>query len=68
MPEECTLSVVLFTHPAGLGHDTKEGHPECAERLRHVLQALEAPEFEHLLREQAPSATREQLLAAHDAD
>lgn len=62
------MSVVLFTHPAGLAHDTGEGHPESAERLRAVLRALEAPEFEHLLREQAPRATREQLLAVHDSD
>lgn len=62
------MSVVFFTHPSGLAHDTGEGHPECADRLRHVLHALEAPEFEHLLREQAPQATKEQLLAVHDAD
>lgn len=62
------MSVVLFTHPSGLAHDTMEGHPECADRLRAVLQALEVQEFEHLLREQAPRATREQLLAVHDAD
>lgn len=62
------MSVVLFTHSAGLAHDTGEGHPECADRLRYVLRALEAPEFEHLLREQAPCATRAQLLAVHDAD
>lgn len=62
------MSVALFTHPAGLAHDTGEDHPECADRLRFVLRALEAPEFEHLLREQAPRATREQLLSAHDAD
>lgn len=62
------MSVALFTHPAGLAHDTGEDHPECADRLRFVLRALEAPEFEHLLREQAPRATREQLLSAHDPD
>lgn len=62
------MSVALFTHPAALAHDTGEGHPECADRLRYVLRALEAPEFEHLLREQAPQATRDQLQAVHDAD
>ena len=62
------MNVALFTHPAGLAHDTGEDHPECADRLRSVLRALEAPEFEHLIREQAPRATREQLLAVHDAD
>lgn len=62
------MNVALFTHPAGMAHDTGEDHPECADRLRCVLRALEAPEFQHLLREQAPRATREQLLAVHDAD
>lgn len=62
------MSVALFTHPSALAHDTGEGHPECADRLRYVLRALEAPEFEHLLREQAPRVTREQLLAVHEAD
>lgn len=62
------MSVALFTHPAALGHDTGPEHPECADRLRHVLRALETPEFTPLLREQAPKATPEQLKAAHDAD
>ncbi|WP_442865429.1 hypothetical protein [Acidocella sp. MX-AZ03] len=48
------MSVALFTHPAALGHDTGPDHPECAERLRYVLRALDAPDFAHLLRELAP--------------
>ncbi len=59
--------VALFTHPACLGHDTGPYHPECADRLRVVLQALEHPDFSTLLREQAPEATREQLCLAHPA-
>ena len=62
------MSVALFTHPAALGHDTGPDHPECAERLRYVLRALDAPDFSHLLRELAPLATPAQLKAAHDAD
>ncbi|HTQ70020.1 MAG TPA: histone deacetylase family protein [Acidocella sp.] len=62
------MSVALFTHPAALGHDTGPEHPECADRLRYVLRALEAQEFEPLLREQAPQASADQLKAAHDAD
>ncbi|MGI4940128.1 MAG: histone deacetylase family protein [Janthinobacterium lividum] len=57
--------VALFTHPAGLGHDTGPGHPECPDRLRAVLQALEHPDFVPLLRESAPEATVEQLERAH---
>lgn len=62
------MSVALFTHPAGLGHETGAQHPECAQRLRFVLRALEAPEFSPLLRELAPEASVEQLQAAHDED
>ena len=59
--------VALFTHPACLGHDTGPYHPECPDRLRVVLQALEHPAFAALLREQAPEATRDQLCLAHPA-
>ena len=59
------MRVALFTHPSALAHDTGEGHPECADRIRAVLRALEAPEFEMLLREVAPPATEDQLNAAH---
>ncbi len=62
------MTVALFTHPSGLAHDTGEGHPECADRLRAVLRALEAPEFELLLREAAPPASEDQLKAAHGAE
>ncbi|MGE4480288.1 histone deacetylase family protein [Acidocella sp.] len=62
------MSVALFTHPAALGHDTGHDHPECAERLRYVLRALEGQEFAPLLRELAPEASPEQLKAAHDPD
>jgi acetoin utilization deacetylase AcuC-like enzyme len=43
-------------------------HPECADRLRRVLAALETEEFQSLLREQAPEATDEQLTRVHPAD
>jgi acetoin utilization deacetylase AcuC-like enzyme len=55
----------LFTHPAGLAHDTGPYHPECPDRLRAVVQALEHPDFVPLLREVAPEATRDHMLLAH---
>lgn len=55
----------LFTHSACLDHDTGLGHPECADRLRAVLAALETEEFYMLDRQEAPRATNEQLLRAH---
>ncbi len=62
------MNIAVFTHPAALSHDTGEGHPESAGRIRAVLRALEAPEFSPLLREIAPPATVDQLTAAHDED
>ena len=59
------MTVALFTHPAALAHDTGEYHPECPDRIRAVLAALEAPEFQGLLREIAPEAPFEALAAAH---
>jgi len=59
------MSVALFTHPAALAHDTGEFHPECPDRLRYVLRALEGAEFSTLLRELAPEASVEALKAAH---
>lgn len=62
------MPTLLFTHPACLEHDTGDYHPECADRLRVVLQALEGEEFMMLHREAAPKATTEQLLRAHTTD
>ena len=59
------MTVALFTHPAALEHDTGEYHPECPNRIRSVMQALEAPEFQEILREAAPLAPISALAAAH---
>ncbi len=59
------MSVALFTHPSALTHDTGPDHPECPDRVRYVLRALETAEFTPLLREIAPAAPVEALLAAH---
>jgi len=62
------VPTALITHPACLEHDNGPYHPECPDRLRAVLAALEAPEFAPLLRESAPAATPEQLQRVHPAD
>jgi acetoin utilization deacetylase AcuC-like enzyme len=59
------VSVLLLTHRACLHHDPGPHHPECPDRLRSVLQALDAGEFAELIRDQAPQATREQLMRVH---
>jgi acetoin utilization deacetylase AcuC-like enzyme len=50
------MTTLLVTHPACLEHDTGFGHPERADRLRAVEQALEQERFHYLAREQAPLA------------
>ncbi len=54
----------VFTHAACLAHDTGAGHPESPARLAAVMRALEAahPDLDW---QQAPRATRGQLLAVH---
>ncbi len=59
------MATLMLTHPVCLEHDTGEFHPECPDRLRTVLRALETQEFMHLLREEAPLGTKEQILRAH---
>ncbi|HEY4251780.1 MAG TPA: histone deacetylase family protein [Roseomonas sp.] len=59
------MSLLLLTHRAGLGHDPGPHHPECPDRLRAVLTALDAEEFADLIRGEAPQATAEQLARVH---
>lgn len=59
------MHTALFTHAACLNHDTGEEHPECADRLRAVLAALEDEAFMFLDRREAPEATRDQLARVH---
>jgi acetoin utilization deacetylase AcuC-like enzyme len=61
------LATALITHAACLEHDPGPYHPECPDRLRAVLRALDAPEFSGLVRETAPEATKEQLIRVHPA-
>jgi acetoin utilization deacetylase AcuC-like enzyme len=61
------VATALITHAACLAHEPGPYHPECPDRLRAVLRALEAPEFTALLRYEAPRATREQLVLVHPA-
>ncbi|MBP0445939.1 histone deacetylase family protein [Roseomonas sp. SSH11] len=59
--------MLLLTHPACLRHENGPHHPECPDRLRAVIQALEAQEFSALVRAEAPEASREALLRVHPA-
>ena len=59
------MSTLLLTHRACLDHDPGPYHPECPDRLRAVLQALDAEEFSDLIRAEAPRATADQLQRVH---
>jgi acetoin utilization deacetylase AcuC-like enzyme len=61
------VATALITHAACLEHDPGPYHPECPDRLRAVLAALDAPEFAALVREEAPRATVEELIRVHPA-
>jgi acetoin utilization deacetylase AcuC-like enzyme len=58
------IELRLYTHPACLGHDTGEAHPERPERLVAVLDAL-AAHFPGLEPRQAPRVEREALSRVH---
>ena len=59
------MSLLLLSHRSCLLHDPGDYHPECPDRLRAVLKALEAEEFAHIVRDEAPEATHEQLCRVH---
>lgn len=61
------MTIALITHQACLEHDTGPGHPERIERLRAVLEAVETADISGLVREEAPRASRDRLVAVHDA-
>jgi acetoin utilization deacetylase AcuC-like enzyme len=61
------MPTLLLTHPDCLLHDMGEGHPERPDRLRAVEDALAAPAFKALAREQAPSADLAAIERVHPA-
>ncbi len=60
------MSTLFYSHPACLDHAPGEGHPERPDRLRAVAQALEGPDFEALLRQEAPLGELRDILRVHD--
>ena len=62
------MTTLLVTHAACSAHDMGEGHPERAQRLRAVDQALEHEMFHLLVRESAPRAATAALMRVHPSD
>ena len=49
------MSTLLVSQPNFESHVTPSGHPERAERIRAVEEALQRPRFDRLIRKNAPS-------------
>jgi acetoin utilization deacetylase AcuC-like enzyme len=60
------MTTLLLSHPASLGHETPPGHPERADRLRAVAQALGEDRFGKLTRGAAPEGSLELVALCHD--
>ncbi|NQV44329.1 MAG: histone deacetylase family protein, partial [Rhodospirillales bacterium] len=61
------MKTSLFTHPICIEHDPGPMHPECPDRLRSVMAALDDDEFGALDRHEAPIADRALIERAHDS-
>jgi acetoin utilization deacetylase AcuC-like enzyme len=59
------MTTLLFTHEACLDHDPGSYHPECPDRLRAVIAALEEEEFAALEWRQAPRGDIEDIARVH---
>ena len=63
------MATAYYSHPACRAHDMGPGHPECPQRLGAIADHLIATGLDHLLEHHdAPQASDEQILRAHDAD
>lgn len=61
------MSIAIITHPDCIKHDAGEGHPEKPDRVKVVQTALERYPFQAPVSfHEAPLASREQLLMAHE--
>jgi acetoin utilization deacetylase AcuC-like enzyme len=62
------VSTALITHPSFMLHEMGPEHPECPGRVAAIADRLITSGLDgHLYHHEAPRATREQVLRAHDA-
>lgn len=61
------MTTAFLTHSDCLQHHNPQGHPESVARLQAILERLDTPEFDALMRLDAPLGTDEQVLLAHPA-
>ena len=60
------MTTLLLSHPACLDHETPPGHPERADRLRAVSEALSEERFNRLVRADAPEGTLDSVALCHN--
>jgi len=61
------MTTALLTHSSSLNHTTPPGHPERVERVEAIARALAQPDFDALMRLDAPMAQDNHVLLAHPA-
>ena len=62
------MTTYLFTHESCIGHDPGPMHPESPARLEAATKALRTPEFDRLVRKDAPKANVDQIARIHPRD
>ena len=62
------MTTYLFTHESCIGHDPGPIHPESPARLEAVTKALRTPDFDRLVRQEAPKANIDQIARIHPRD
>jgi acetoin utilization deacetylase AcuC-like enzyme len=62
------MTTLLLSHPACLNHATPSGHPERADRLRAVKEALSEERFNVLVRAEAPEGSLDLVTLCHNDD
>src|ERR1700756_1245112 len=60
------MTTLLLSHPACLDHATPAGHPERADRLRAVKEALSEKRFDALVRGEAPEGSLDLVTLCHN--
>jgi acetoin utilization deacetylase AcuC-like enzyme len=59
------VKTLYYSHADFLLHDTGISHPESADRLRSIANALDTPEFSGLIRTSPPLGTEQQIRLIH---
>lgn len=62
------MTTQLYFHEACVEHDTGRGHPECGDRLRAIMQALDDEAFDGLARLEAPLIDLKEVENTHRHD